>query len=93
MQNIYRQLNILPQRTRQAIQRKWSMALASATLALALMSAPAINVAHAAEITVDGNSCTLVDAITAASQMADELRLAEDLIRQLDAILLSRSPG
>lgn len=67
MQKFYRQLNILPQHTRQAIQRKWSMALASATLALALMSAPAINVAHAAEITVDGNNCTLVDAITAAN--------------------------
>jgi hypothetical protein len=32
-----------------------------------------------------------VDAITAASKLADESRLAEDLIRQLDAILQSRA--
>ncbi|MEM7114586.1 MAG: choice-of-anchor Q domain-containing protein [Chloroflexota bacterium] len=67
MQEIYRQLKNLSRRTGHSIKRKWSMTLASAALAVALIGSPTLNVAHAAEITVDGNSCSLVDAITAAN--------------------------
>src|SRR5262245_33928290 len=56
------QLRALPRRMRRALQRKWRLPLASIALMLALGQPSA----HAATITVN-NSCTLVDAITAAN--------------------------
>ncbi|MEM7114423.1 MAG: calcium-binding protein [Chloroflexota bacterium] len=65
--NYYSELTAMPRRTRRTLQRKWSTTLAGAALIFALSGIPHINVAHAAEITVDGRNCTLVDAIEAAN--------------------------
>src|SRR5262245_64953937 len=60
----YRQLDALPRRVRRRLQRQWRHCLASIALALALgIAGPA----GAATIHVDGTTCTLVDAITAAN--------------------------
>ena len=61
----YDHLRQQPRPVRRRLQRQWGASLAGAALALALLNAPA----HAIPggITVDGTSCTLVDAITAAN--------------------------
>jgi len=48
---------------RRALQRQWRRSLGGLALLLALGQAPAL----AATITVEGATCTLVDAITAAN--------------------------
>src|SRR5215831_2200412 len=58
----YTQLRALPRRVRRALQRQWRLPLAGIALMLALGQPSA----QAATITVS-NSCTLVDAITAAN--------------------------
>jgi hypothetical protein len=59
----YAQLRALPRRTRRALQRKLALPLASVALLLALGA----GLGEAATIVVDGTTCTLVDAITAAN--------------------------
>ena len=59
----YQRLARLPRRLRRQLQRRWRRSLAAIALLLALGQAPAL----AATINVDGTSCTLVDAITAAN--------------------------
>jgi len=60
----YRQLNALPRRVRRRLLRRWRRCLAGIALALTLgIAGPA----DAAAIDVDGTTCTLVDAITAAN--------------------------
>ncbi|MGH8589889.1 MAG: right-handed parallel beta-helix repeat-containing protein [Gammaproteobacteria bacterium] len=59
----YQALARLPRKARRALQRRWRRSLGGLALLLALGQAPAL----AATITVDGTSCTLVDAITAAN--------------------------
>jgi len=59
----YTQLCALPRRTRRALQRKLALSLAGVALLLALGQGPS----QAATIVVDGTTCTLVDAITAAN--------------------------
>ncbi len=59
----YRGLTRLPRRLRRDLQRRWRRSLGGIALLLALGQAPAL----AATIVVDGTSCTLVDAITAAN--------------------------
>lgn len=59
----YRALLALSRQRRRALLRRAGMGLAGVALLLALGSAPV----HAAEITVDGATCTLVDAIIAAN--------------------------
>ena len=56
------QLRALPRRVRRALQRQWRLPLAGIALMLALGQSPAL----AATIPV-GDTCTLVDAITAAN--------------------------
>jgi hypothetical protein len=58
----YTQLQTLPRRVRRALQRQWRLPLAGIALMLALGQQPGL----AATIPV-GDSCTLVDAITAAN--------------------------
>src|SRR5262245_24557527 len=60
----YRQLLALGRPRRRKLLRKLGTSLAGVALALALSQTPA---AYAAGITVDGATCTLVDAITAAN--------------------------
>src|SRR5215208_5149735 len=62
----YQRLKALPRRMRRALQRQWRCSLAGIALLLALGQAPAL----AATINVNGTTCTLVDAITAASNNA-----------------------
>jgi hypothetical protein len=59
----YGQLQAWPRRLRRALQRKLALPLAGVALLLALGQAPS----QAATIMVDGTTCTLVDAITAAN--------------------------
>ncbi|MBX2999501.1 MAG: right-handed parallel beta-helix repeat-containing protein [Caldilineaceae bacterium] len=59
----YARLLSLSRQRRRALLRRAGMGLAGVALLLALGSAPV----HAAEITVDGATCTLVDAIIAAN--------------------------
>src|SRR5437762_456005 len=59
----YTQLRALPRRVRRALQRQWKQSLAGIALLLALGQGPAL----AATIPVDGTTCTLIDAITAAN--------------------------
>ncbi|MGH8588972.1 MAG: hypothetical protein ACREXX_06435, partial [Gammaproteobacteria bacterium] len=59
----WRQLSALPRRTRRSLQRRWKRSLAAIALLMALGQVPAL----AATIAVDGSTCTLVDAITAAN--------------------------
>ena len=59
----YEHLTQLPRRTRRALQRQWRRSLPALALLLALGQAPAL----AATIAVDGTTCILVDAITAAN--------------------------
>ncbi len=59
----YRQLCKLPRRVRRAVQRQWKRSLSALALLLALGQAPAL----AANINVNGTSCTLANAITAAN--------------------------
>src|SRR2546425_7021414 len=59
----YTQLRALPRRVRRALQRQWKQSLAGIALLLALGQGPAL----AATIPVDGPTCTLIDAITAAN--------------------------
>jgi hypothetical protein len=59
----YQGLARLPRRLRRQLQRRWRRSLAAIALLLALGQAPAL----AATINVDGASCTLVDAVTAAN--------------------------
>ena len=61
----YDHLRQQPRPVRRRLQRHWGASLAGAALALALLNAPA----HATPpgITVDGTTCTLVDAISAAN--------------------------
>jgi hypothetical protein len=61
----YDHLRQQPRPVRRRLQRQWGASLAGAALALALLNAPA----HATPpgITVDGTTCTLVDAISAAN--------------------------
>src|SRR5262245_56660682 len=58
----YRQLCTLPRRVRRTLQRRWKVSLAGLALWLALGQTPAL----AATISVT-DTCTLVDAITAAN--------------------------
>jgi hypothetical protein len=58
-----RQLRALPRRLRRALQRRFAVTLAELALLLTLGLVPA----RAATITVDGTTCTLVDAIAAAN--------------------------
>ncbi len=60
---IYRQLRRLPRRSRRWLQRKWACSLAGVALFLAMGHEPVL----AATIPVDGVSCRLADAITAAN--------------------------
>ncbi len=62
----YRGLARLPRKMRRALQRRWRRSLGGIALLLALGQAPAL----AATIFVDGTTCTLVDAITAANSDA-----------------------
>jgi len=62
----YQQLRALPRKTRRAWQKKLATTLAGAALLLAL-AGPMAPPAYAANITVDGTTCTLADAITAAN--------------------------
>src|SRR5437867_12137564 len=59
----YAQLQALPRRTRRGLQRQLRATLAGVALLLALGQGPAL----AAVIDVDGTTCTLADAITAAN--------------------------
>jgi hypothetical protein len=59
----YAQLRALPRRMRRALQRKLALPLAGVALLLALGQ----GLSQAATIIVDGTTCTLVDAITAAN--------------------------
>jgi hypothetical protein len=59
----YAQLRVLPRRVRRALQRKLALPLAGVALLLALGQ----GLSSAATIVVDGTTCTLVDAITAAN--------------------------
>ena len=59
----YQRLTRLPRRLRRQLQRRWRRSLAAIALLLALGQAPTL----AATINVDGASCTLIDAITAAN--------------------------
>lgn len=59
----YQRLSRLPRRMRRSLQRQWKRSLAGVALLMALGALPA----QAANITVDGTTCTLVDAITAAN--------------------------
>ena len=59
----YEQLRALPRRLRRALQRKLALPLAGVALLLALGQASS----QAATIMVDGITCALVDAITAAN--------------------------
>ena len=56
----------LPRKVRRALQRRWRRSLRAIALLLALGQAPAL----AATIAVDGTSCTLIDATTAANRDA-----------------------
>jgi predicted outer membrane repeat protein len=58
----------LPRHTRRALRRKLASGLAAAALLLALTGAP---VAYAGNITVDGTTCTLANAITTANTDVD----------------------
>ncbi len=62
----YQELARLPRKARRALQRRWRRSLGGLALLLALGQAPAL----AATIAVDGTSCTLVDAVTAANNDA-----------------------
>ena len=62
----YERLRALPRRVRRAIQRKVAVSLAGVALLLALGHDPGL----AATINVDGTTCTIVDAITAANTNA-----------------------
>lgn len=53
----------LPRRLRRSLQRRWRRSLAGIALLCALGQAPSL----AATINVDGTTCTLIDAITAAN--------------------------
>jgi hypothetical protein len=57
-----RRLRALPRRVRRALQRRFALPLAELALVLALWQGPAWGA-----INVDGATCTLVDAITAAN--------------------------
>jgi hypothetical protein len=59
----YTQLQALPRQLRRRLQRRLKQSLEGVALLLALGQAPAL----AATITVDGTTCTLVAAITAAN--------------------------
>lgn len=59
----YQKLRALPRRARRALQRKLTLTLAGVARMLALGHAPV----QAATISVDGTTCTLIDAITAAN--------------------------
>ncbi len=59
----YRSLCRLPRRARRSLQRQWRRSLAAIALMLALGQAPAL----AATIQVNGTTCKLVNAITAAN--------------------------
>ena len=59
----YEKLRALPRRARRALQRHFALPLAELALLLALWQGPA----WAATITVDGTTCTLAAAITAAN--------------------------
>jgi len=59
----YRSLARLPRRMRRSLQGRWRRSLGGLALLCALGQAPTF----AATIEVDGTSCTLVDAITAAN--------------------------
>jgi len=62
----YRELAHLPRKARRALVRRWRRSLGGIALLLALGQASAL----AATIAVDGTSCTLIDAITAANRDA-----------------------
>ena len=62
----YQGLARLPRRARRALQRRWRRSLGGLALLCALGQAPVL----AATITVDGTSCTLIDAVTAANNDA-----------------------
>ncbi|MGH8567575.1 MAG: hypothetical protein ACREXU_06025, partial [Gammaproteobacteria bacterium] len=62
----YQGLARLPRKARRALQRRWRRSLSGLALLCALGQAPAL----AATIVVDGTTCTLVDAITAANSDA-----------------------
>lgn len=62
----YQQLRSLSRRARRRMQRKLALGLGAAALLLALSSIQA-PLAFADTITVDGTTCTLADAITAAN--------------------------
>ncbi|MGH8658173.1 MAG: hypothetical protein ACREV4_06765 [Gammaproteobacteria bacterium] len=59
-------LTRLPRRVRRQLQRQWRRSLAGLALLLALGQAPVL----ASTIAVDGTTCTLIDAITAANSDA-----------------------
>src|SRR5215212_3444143 len=59
----YQQLKALRRRVRRSLQRQWKQPLAGIALLWALGQGPAL----AATINVDGTTCTLVAAITAAN--------------------------
>ncbi len=59
----WRRLRALPRRTRRSLQRRWKRSLAAIALLMALGQLPAL----AATISVNGTTCTLVDAVRAAN--------------------------
>src|SRR5215211_1299863 len=59
----YQQLKALRRRVRRSLQRQWKQSLAGIALLLALGQTPLL----AATLNVDGTTCTLVNAITAAN--------------------------
>src|SRR4029450_156953 len=62
----YHQLRALPKWLRRRLQRHWRASLGGLALLLTLGQAPAL----AVTINIDGTTCTLVDAITAANANA-----------------------
>ncbi|MCP4426252.1 MAG: right-handed parallel beta-helix repeat-containing protein, partial [Chloroflexi bacterium] len=62
--HFYERLWALPRNARRTIQKKLATTLAGAALLLSLSGTPSV---HASSITVDGTTCTLADAITAAN--------------------------
>ena len=62
----YKKFKTLPRRMRRSLQRQWKQSLAGIALLLALGQGPAL----AATINVNGTTCTVVNAITAANNNA-----------------------
>jgi Ca2+-binding RTX toxin-like protein len=85
--DVYDRLRRLPRRLRRQIQRQWKHSLAGVALALTLGVGPA----QAGTITVDGTTCTLIDAITAANTNTDPLMGCGGATAGVDTLVLQNS--